>query len=180
MSNPETMNWKYRLDFFNWKISWSGNVGYARCVSSLLTTGRETSTTTAFLTGYRNDHWPHMINYQDNYADNNFTQSALTPSARHGICKSAKTRQVVSILFNWPSTSLWRPYIKVGLPESHIMGSMSRFRSMDKFQHDTSGRARARAPARMLSNRTLRVDLLPIEPVTSHPCQMLKLERACL
>lgn len=71
-------------------MKWAGRLCYCRCVSNLLTTGRETSTT-AFLTGNRNDHWPHLINYQDNYADSKFTQSALTaPSAKHGICKCPK------------------------------------------------------------------------------------------
>ncbi len=101
---------------------------YARCVSNSPTTGTETSTT--------NDHdrisrklcWQQLHSVCSNC------------SVRHRICKYAERRQIESILSNWPSTSLRRRCIKVGLSESHIMRSMSHFRSIDKFQHDTSGK----------------------------------------
>lgn len=132
---------------------------YARCVSNSQTTGTETSPT--------NDHdrisrklcWQQLDSVCSNC------------SVRHRICKYAERRQIVSIFSNWPSTSLRRRCIKVGLSESHIMRSMSHFRSIDKFQHDTSGkRARGHELPWGFSQteHRLRVDTLHVEPVTSH------------
>lgn len=56
------------------------------------------TSTTAFLTGNRNDRWPHMINYQDNYAVNNFTQSALTAPRDAGYVNAQKTSDGVDFV----------------------------------------------------------------------------------
>lgn len=158
MSNPETVSSKYRLDIFNWKTTrkWACMLDAFPIHRPLAQKHLQRTTITA---------------YRENYADNNSTQSVLTAPWGTEYVNTPRDVRLCRFCLIGQATSLWWRCVEVGLSESHIMRSMSHFRSIDKFQHDTSGkRARGHELPWGFSQTEHRLcgDPLHVEPVTSH------------